>query len=325
VAKVPIALVIRNYDSITPLLSGDVTVEGVDLRLDRETPMARFVSDPAYQAGELSFAQYLRRLAAGDDEIIGLPIFVARGFRHRCFFVRQDSSLASLADLAGTRIGIDTWGATGHTWNRSLLREAGVDIAGIQWVIGSPENATDALTAPTNLPSHARPAPAGTSLVELLLSGEIDALIMSQPPHGFYQPKSPIRRLLRDFRQVEAAYAARVGFWPPFHIIGVRASVAHEHPWLVRSLFTAFDASQKLAAAWRLTLADTSPWLLDDLEQVAQTLGPDWQSHGVAPNRPAIAAFCEEMHAQGLIDVDINPALVFAAFETAKMTDSVRT
>jgi 4,5-dihydroxyphthalate decarboxylase len=324
VQNVPISLVIRNYDAITPLVAGDVKAEGVDLRLDRETPMAQFTRDPSIQAGEMSFAQYLGRLAKGDDEFIGLPIFVTRGFRQRCFFVQRDSGLTSLDDLAGKRIGIDSWGATGHTWNRALLREAGIDITGIEWVIGPPENATAAPPAPADLPAHARPAPTGTSLVDLVLAGEIDALIMSQPPQGFYEVDSPLRRLLADFREVEAAYAARVGYWPPFHIIGLRASVAHEHPWIVRSLYNAFDAAQKLAATRRLTLADTSPWLLDDLEHVARTLGPDWQSHGVAPNRAAIATFCQEMFAQGIINVEIDPALVFATFEQAMTADEAR-
>jgi 4,5-dihydroxyphthalate decarboxylase len=294
-----------------------VTAEGVDLRLDRATPMAQFTRDPAFQAGEMSFAQYLRRLADGDDAFIGLPIFVARGFRQRCFFVQRDSSLTSLTDLAGKRIGIDAWGATGHTWNRSLLREAGIDITGIEWVIGPPENAAGASADPTGLPPHARPAPAGRSLVDLVLAGEIDALIMSQPPRGFYEADSPIRRLLPNYREVEAAYAARVGFWPPFHIIGLRASVAEEHPWLVRSLYTAFDASQKLAAARRLTLADTSPWLLDDLEHITHMIGPDWQVNGVGPNQAAIATFCDETFAQGIIETEIDPAHVFATFEQA--------
>src|SRR5690606_34333570 len=126
VPDVPILIVIRNYDSITPLIAGDVRADGVDLRLDRATPMAQFTRDPAFQAGEMSFAQCLRRLAEGDDEFIGLPLFVTRGFRQRCFFVQRNSSLTSLDDLAGTRIGIDSWGATGHTWNRALLREAGI-------------------------------------------------------------------------------------------------------------------------------------------------------------------------------------------------------
>lgn len=314
---VPIKLVIRNYDSIAPLIAGDVVAEGIDLRLDRNTPMAQFLKDESFQAGELSFAQYLRRLVDGNREVTGLPVMMARGFRQRCFFVKRDSGLTALDDLAGKRIGIDAWGATGHTWNRALLREAGIDITGIQWIIGPPENATGQPASPAGLPPHASPAPRGNSLVDLLLSSAIDALIMSQPPGVFYETDSPVVRLLQDFRAVEAEYAARVGFWPYFHIVGLRTSVADEHPWVVRSLFNAFDQSQKLAAQRRLMLADSAPWLLEELESVAGILGPGWQAHSVEPNRAATTTFCDEMHAQGIISTPIDPATVFADFERA--------
>lgn len=312
---VPIRLVIRNYDSITPLLAGDVKPEGIALELDRDTPMAAFRLDASFQAGELSFAQYLQRLSDGDHEIIGLPVFVTRGFRQRCFFVRRDSGLSSLADLASKRIGIDAWGATGHTWNRAALREAGIEITGIHWSIGPIEDASAPPAAAAGLPSHASPAPAGKSQVELLLAGELDALIVSTPPSGFYEADSPIVRLLPNYREVEQEYAARVGFWPGFHIVGLRASVIEQHPGIVRSLFDAFDSSQKLAAQRRLTLADTSPWLLEELEEMPRILGPQWQDHGLEPNRAMVKTFVNEIYAQGIISTPVDPAAVFADFE----------
>ncbi|MGH9173583.1 MAG: nitrate ABC transporter substrate-binding protein, partial [Vicinamibacterales bacterium] len=98
-----IRLVTRNYDQVMPLVSGDVLPEGIALTLDRATPIGNFLTDDGFQAGEMSFSQYLRRLAAGDREIVGVPVFLMRGFRQRCFFVRRGSHLQSLADLEGKR------------------------------------------------------------------------------------------------------------------------------------------------------------------------------------------------------------------------------
>jgi 4,5-dihydroxyphthalate decarboxylase len=319
VSTVAVKLVIRNYDSITPLLAGDVTAEGIDLEFDRNTPMAAFRTDHSFQAGELSFAQYLRLLDSDQHELVGLPIFVARGFRQRCFFVRSDSGMTTLADLAGKRIGIDTWGATGHTWNRALLREAGVDITQISWSIG-PIETSGGQVATDGLPPYAHPAAGGKAQTDLLLSGDLDAVIVSQPPRGFAEPDGPIVRLFPNYRDVEADYAARVGFWPCFHIIGLRADVVAQHPWVTRSLFDAFDRAQKLAAERRLSLADASPWLLAELEQTERLLGPDWQAHGIAPNKMAVATFCDEMFAQGLLNRPIDPRRVFAEYERAAAT-----
>ena len=314
-ADVSIKLVVRNYDSITPLLAGDVTAQGVDLQIDRDTPMAHFLSDELFQAGELSLAGYLRRLDADNREIIGLPVFVARGFRHRCFFVRRDSGIKSLEDLAGKRIGIDAWPATGHTWNRALLREAGVDITGIHWSIGPMEDAAAPPASAEGLPPHAQPAPAGKAQVNLLIDGDLDAVIMSNPPRAFHAENSPITRLFPDFREVEEKYASRVGFWPCFHIIGLRAGIVEQHPWVARSLFDAFEEARRLAAERRHLLSDTTPWILEEFERAPHLLGPHWQDYGVEPNRAAVAVLCDEAHAQGITRNRVDPAQVFADFE----------
>src|SRR5215208_585792 len=104
-SKLTVTLVIKDYDYLAPLACGDVVAEDLDLRLDRDTPGAldRTLSDHAIQVGELSFARHLTRLSHDDHTFVGIPIFPTRAFRQRCFFVRRDSGLSSLKDLAGKR------------------------------------------------------------------------------------------------------------------------------------------------------------------------------------------------------------------------------
>lgn len=82
-------LITRDYYQVEPLANGDVTPDGIELTIDRSVPMGVFLADAAVPAGEMSFAQYVRRRAAGDGEVVGLPVFAMRGFRQRCFFVRR--------------------------------------------------------------------------------------------------------------------------------------------------------------------------------------------------------------------------------------------
>lgn len=147
---VRMTLVMKDYDYVAPLACGDVVADGIALRLDRRTPMARVLADPGIEAGELSLSHYLIRTAAGDRTFVGVPVFAYRAFRHRCFFVRRGSTLETLPDLEGRRVGTNSYPDTGNTWSRAALREAGVRLERIDWTYGPID---DASGAPAPLPA----------------------------------------------------------------------------------------------------------------------------------------------------------------------------
>ncbi len=177
-----INLVTRDYDILTPLLSGDVVPEGIDLQLDRSSSIGSFRTGDAFQAGEMSFSGYLRQLDSGERDVIGLPIFLMRAFRQRCFFVKRGSDLTSLADLAGKRIGTNGWPDSGNTWSRSLLRAEGVSIKDINWYVGPIDGVTDQAFghrfSTEGFPDNVQPAPEGNSLVGMLVAGDLDAMMV---------------------------------------------------------------------------------------------------------------------------------------------------
>jgi len=57
------------------------------------------------------------------------------------------------------------------------------------------------------------------------------------------------------------------------------------------------------------------PWQLADLEEQRALMGENFQPYGYRENRQMVAAFCEEVLAQGLIREPINPDILFAEFE----------
>src|SRR3712207_7673028 len=87
--------------------------------------LERIYDDPEVDIGEASFARYISRIAEGDRSVVALPAFVVRSFRHRAIYARRGSGL-SVADLRGKTIGISEWRATGNTWTRAVLSDAGV-------------------------------------------------------------------------------------------------------------------------------------------------------------------------------------------------------
>jgi 4,5-dihydroxyphthalate decarboxylase len=315
--RVPLTLAVRDYAHIAPLALGDVTIEGVDLTLRRvfDAPQ-QVLADTTIDGGEASFSRHLQRVAANDESFVAVPAFVLRGFRQRCIFVRQDSPLTDLTELAGKRVGLNEWGATGHTWARAAFRECGIALEDVHWVVGQ----ISPISPPppgTPFPAYVRAAPAGSTLTEMLLAGEIDAMLASEPPEGFHAVNGPIVRLFRDFRTVERAYYARTGIMPAHHVVALRRSIVERHPWLPNHVLLAFEASRRRAAENRRLLGDVSPWLLAELESNEATMGPDAEQYGVQPNRAMIETFCAEQLAQGLVSTPINPADAFAGVEAA--------
>ena len=80
-----------------------------------------------------------------------------------------------------------------------MLRQAGVDIWKITWVIAPVEGRADAGHGhvPPGAPPNVQGGPAGKSLVDLLLAGEIDVLVAAFMPTGFFSPDSPIVPMIR--------------------------------------------------------------------------------------------------------------------------------
>ena len=104
--------------------------------------------------------------------------------------------------------------------------------------------------------------PAGKSLVDLVLSGELDVLVAAFMPRGFFSPDSPIVPMLPDYRAAEQAYYREHGYIPAHHLIKLHREVVERDPWIVTSLMTAFTESKRLWVERRRQLADTTPWLL---------------------------------------------------------------
>jgi len=305
----------RQYDYVTPLALGDVTADGVDLKmLLAFDALRRFANDAAIEGGEASFSQYLRRIASGDRSLVGLPVFIMREFRHRCFFVRRDSDMTDVVDLRGKRVGTDSWGASGNTWSRAILRGAGVPLDGVRWWVG-PVNPGEAPADTGMLPPNVAATPGGRPLGEMLLAGDLDAIMCPWPPRGFDDPASRIRRLYEDYRSVEREYYRRTRIYPGHHVIVLRRPFAERHPAAVGAIFHAFVRAYEVSEHHHRVLHETSPWVLADLEEQSALMGPDYRPYGYRENRPMVAAFCDEQFAQQLIPEPLDPDALFREFE----------
>lgn len=313
-ARLSLKLVGYPWDHITPLLTREIEPEGIDLTYDTTAGLGALAADRSFDGGEGSIGGYLIRTARGDRELIGLPIFPMFAFRHRCFLVRRGTVVADLKALEGKRVGMDGWPNSGNTWTKITLTQAGVDIWKIEWVIAPVDGPGDAThgQAPPDAPPNVVSGPAGRSLVDLLLAGEIDVLVTAFMPRGFFEPNSPLVPMLPNYPALEAAYFREHGYVPAHHLITMRRTVLERDPWVARSLYDAYGAAKALTIERRRHYAETSPWLLAELSRAAEVFGADWQPYGLEPNLEMLSDFCQGQAHQRLVPTALDPRAAFA-------------
>jgi 4,5-dihydroxyphthalate decarboxylase len=314
VTRPRVRLAARDWDHLTPLLTGAVRPRDFDLDLSPRDVTPNVLAEPDIDGGETSFSRYALARARGDDRLVGLPIFVMRGFRHRCILVRRDAELTDPAQLAGRRIGLTGWPDSGNTWTRAILREADVDLGSVEWFVGPLTAREPGRRPPASAPGNVHEVATGDSLVAALVESRLDAVLTPFMPPGFHEPGSPLRHLLTDYRDREIDYFARHGFVPGIHLLTLKRAVVSQHPWLPAALAELFDASKLRWHGRRRLLADTTPWLLAEFDLLATTLASDWMPYGVVENAAMAAAFCTELYAQGITPAPIDPEVLFADF-----------
>lgn len=311
--KTTLRLAVRDWDYLTPLALGDVRSDALEVQLHRVAALPDLARDLRYDAGEMSFSRYAQARARGDEAIAGVPHFLMRAFRHRCIITAAHSPLTQISQLAGKRIGLTGWQDSGNVWTRAILRQAGIGIEDARWFAG---RLTAAHPVADRLGGHGRAgrieAVAGERpLVDLLHAGALDAVFTPFMPPGFFAPDSGLRPLLPRCRQAEVDYFRATGYVPGIHLLGIRRALVQAQPGLPQALSELLDEAARLWLEKRRKYADTTPWMIDELQQTARDLPDAWNRNGFAHNEPMIADFGKELHAQQITRACLSPQDLF--------------
>jgi 4,5-dihydroxyphthalate decarboxylase len=307
-ADIPISLTCADYARVMPLATGEVRPEGIALTMilgrrgswpARAEMLRRAVQDPDVQGGEWSMAQYLYLVDKGDRRHVGLPVFPLRNFTARDLYVRRGGPIRRPEDLAGRRIGMYSYTASGSIWYRHFLRFVGLDPAAIQWWIGDIDAPWSA-PMDVKLPPGVNAPPRGRSLSEMLLAGELEAIYSPPRPQAYRPVDGPIARLFPDFRGIEQEYFRKTGAFPPQHLIVVRREAWESSRWIARRLTEAFAAANDAFTAAQKGFPYATPWLEAELEDTAAVMGDDFHPFGVERNRAQIDMFAGEAFRLGL-------------------------
>ena len=313
-----------DYDRTRALLDGRVGIEGcrvIPVTISPEDSFPRAVSRADLDVSELSLSSYLLQVSRGDCPYVAIPAFLSRGFWHEAVYVRTDRDINAPKDLEGKLVGVPEYQMTLALWVRGILQdEYGVDFRAMRYRTGGTNTAGRKERLPLKLPDHmdVQPIPPDRTLNELLVSGEIDAIMSPGPPQAFIEGDPSVRRLIADTRDAERRYFEKTGFFPIMHMVGIRRALVEQHPWLPARVFAAFVAAKRIAMQELGALAAAGanrvsmPWFAAELAATRSLMGDDFWSYGVADNRAELEAICRYSEEQYLSERRLTVEDLFA-------------
>jgi len=290
--KLPLTLAISAYDHVR-----DLRAQGIDLtvlELAIEEIFHRFTRFREWDVSEMSFGKVVSLLSQPAPDIVAIPVFPSRVFRHSALYT---SKLKTPQELEGRRVGIPEWAQTAGIYVRGLLQhEYGVDLARIDWVQAGVREPGRVEKVALKLPPGVRITPApDKTLAGMLASGELDAVISARDPGG--------SRLFPNYLQVEEAYFRKTRIFPIMHVVVLRREAYERDRWIAMNLFKAFEEAKR-AAETRITEIGLShipmPWLAEHARRWREIAGEDFWPYGIEGNRPTLEAFLQYAHEQGV-------------------------
>jgi 4,5-dihydroxyphthalate decarboxylase len=196
-------------------------------------PMVR---EQAFDVSEMAIVTYLMARSFGKPMVL-LPSVVMARSQHAFALYNARAGTLTPAGLNNKRVGIRSFTTTTGAWLRGILaNDYGVDLNSIDWVTF--EDAHVAEFRDTTMR-----APQGKQIVQMLVDGELDAVLGEKSDHP------DLKLLFPDVASEEKSWFAKHQVMPINHMVVVSAALSAEHPEVVREVFRLLQESAAAAPA----------------------------------------------------------------------------
>ena len=299
------------YDRSQALIDGTVKPRGIDLAVDVDADdvnrQAKAVAGE-FDVAEFFIGAYIADLPFRRLGFTAIPIFVKRMFRHSYMYVNRRAGISHPRQLAGKRVGIQTWLTTAALWSRGILAEEyGVDLASIRWVA----------LRPVTIPGWTPPKwlqleilPKGADQLQLLASGAIDAAITTET----WAPGHPdVDFLFPNYPEEERKFFARTRCFPIMHTLVIKTGLLEREPWVARSMFDAWQESKRACyerLEWQRVHL-TSMWFRALWEEERAAAGEDIYPWGFQGTKHEVDRLLRYAHEQGFTPRKYAPEEIF--------------
>ncbi|MGH7817118.1 MAG: hypothetical protein ACREOR_06990 [Candidatus Binatia bacterium] len=191
-----------------------------------------------YDVAELAIVTYLQAKAHRKPLAL-LPAVVVGALPHPFLVYNAERGQLTPSDLKGRRVGIRAYSVTTAAWIRGVLQnDHGVDLDSIKWVTFE-----DPHVAEYADPATAKRAPAGKSLAQMLLDGEIDAGVVGGPDLKDLR----LRPVIANPNEAAQAWCQRNRALPINHMLVVKESLLKSKPSVVKEIFRLLRESKPAA------------------------------------------------------------------------------
>jgi 4,5-dihydroxyphthalate decarboxylase len=222
------------------LKNGSIRSDSVTLDFADYSPTHKgfkpMVREQAFDVSEMAIVTYLMAKSFGKPMVL-LPSVVMARFQHAYALYNAGLGTLTPAGLNGKRVGIRSFTTTTGAWLRGILaNDYGVDLNSIDWVTF--EDAHVAEFRDTTMR-----APQGKQIIQMLLDGELDAVLGEKSEHPGLKPLFP------DVVAEEKSWFGKHGVVPINHMVVVSEALSRTHPDEVREVFRLLQQSAELAPA----------------------------------------------------------------------------
>lgn len=236
----PVTRALRQGLVTSPFVELDVA----DVKVPH-TAFKRVVRDLEFDVAEIAIVTYLMAKAHGKPLRL-LPTVMFGRFQHP--YLVSISGLRP-KDLEGRKVAIRSSSVTTVAWIRGMLADDyGVDLGKVRWVTFE-----DAHVAEYRDPPGTKRAAAGKTPLGMLLEGEVDAAVLSDPVPQDERLKS----VIPDPAAAAADWHRRKGAIQVNHLVCVRSSLAQD---VVDEVYRMLQESKNIGARD----APTSPFGMEE-------------------------------------------------------------
>jgi 4,5-dihydroxyphthalate decarboxylase len=222
------------------LKDGSIRSDSVTLDFADYSPTHKgfkpMVREQAFDVSEMAIVTYLMAKSFGKPMVL-LPSVVMARSQHAFALYNAKSGTLTPRDLDHKRVGIRSFTTTTGAWLRGILaNDYGVDLDSIDWFTF--EDAHVAEFRDTTVR-----APQDKQIVQMLIDGELDAVLGEKSEHPDLKPLFP------SIGSEESSWFAKHQVMPINHMVVVSETLSAKHPDVVQEVFRLLQQSAATAPA----------------------------------------------------------------------------